>query len=134
MYYHGALLDEKIPYVSGPRHFRIDVAGESFYADSFTQICGPRREDGVDIEVRALLILQDDNSYDKYAVQVLIQGLPVGHLSRDDARAFRRTVRYGELSIHERFYCAGMIRGGWDRGADDRGNYGVRLDLPSDDD
>jgi hypothetical protein len=122
-----------IPVICGAGSFRIDVAGESFYEESFAALCGERTIEGVRIELRARLTLQDDNPYDKHAVRVTIQGHPVGHLSRDHARAFRRRVRYGALSQHEVFECAALICGGWDRGDGDVGNYGVRLDLVLDD-
>lgn len=117
----------------GNGNYRIDVAGESFYEDSFYALCGERTILGCRLQVRARLELQDDNPHDKLAVRVLIQGHQVGHLSREDARAFRRLVRYGALSEHEVFECAGVICGGWDRGDGDEGNYGVRLDLALDD-
>ncbi len=119
----------EIPVMKGSRSFRVDVAGESFYEESFAALCGERTIEGIRIEVRARLTLQDDNPHDKHAVRVTIQGHPVGHLSRDHARAFRRQVRYGPLSAHEVFECAALICGGWDRGEGDVGNYGVRLDL-----
>lgn len=119
----------EIPVISGAGNFLVDVAGESFYEESFAALCGERTIEGIRIEVRAQLILEDENPHDKRAVRVTIQGHPVGHLSRDDARAFRRLVRYGSLSKHEVFECAGLICGGWDRGEGDIGNFGVRLDL-----
>lgn len=122
------------PFIRGPGHYPINVAGESFYPEAFAALCGPRGQEPVNIEVRARLELQDDNEYDKHAVRVSIQGHQVGHLSREAARAFRRTVRYGKLSEYEAFECAALICGGWDRGADGAGNYGVRLDLSLGDD
>lgn len=124
----------EMPFIKGPGRYLVNVAGESFYPESFAFLCGPRQEDGVNIEARAQLDLQDDNPHDKYAVRVSIQGHPVGHLSREHARTFRRTVRYGELSMHETFECAAVICGGWDRGEDGAGHFGVRLDLNLDDD
>jgi hypothetical protein len=123
----------EIPFIFGPREYRINVAGESFYPESFASLCGPRRGEAVNIRVRAQLQLQDDNMHDKPAVQVTINGLPVGHLSREHARAFRRTVRYGRLSEHELFECEAVICGGWDHGDGNVGNFGVRLDLSLDD-
>lgn len=123
----------EIPFMRGTTSYRVDVAGESFYESSFAALCGERTIEGVRIETRARLILQDDNPYDKCAVQVVIQGYPVGHLSRSDARAFRRRVRYGDLSLHEVFECAAVICGGWDHGHGDVGHFGVRLDLLLDD-
>lgn len=127
-------MSDTIPSIVGPGSYSIDVAGESFYPESFATLCGPRSSDGTVLHVRARLHLQDDNPHDKHAVQITIDGHPVGHLSRVNARAFRRTVRYGELSIYESFECAALICGGWDRGFGDRGNFGVRLDLLLDDD
>nr|WP_314540070.1 HIRAN domain-containing protein [uncultured Massilia sp.] len=122
----------EIAQIKGSGAFSFDVAGESFYPDSFSSLCGPRSAEAVNIAKRAQLALQDDNPHDKYAVRVTIDGYPVGHLSREHARAFRRTVRYGELSMYEAFECAAIICGGWDKGNGDAGNYGVRLDLQLD--
>lgn len=127
-------MESKIPFIPGPRQYGIDVAGESFYPESFAALVGARRLEGVKIEVRAQLALQDNNPHDRQAVQVTIQGHPVGHLSREHARAFRRAVRYGKLSEHETFECAALICGGWDRGDGDAGHFGVRLDLALDED
>ncbi|MGG7603517.1 HIRAN domain-containing protein [Massilia sp. BKSP1R2A-1] len=124
----------EVPFIRGPGYYPINVAGESFYPEAFAALCGPRGLEPVNIEVRARLELQDDNEHDKQAVRVSIQGRQVGHLPREAARAFRRTVRYGKLAEHEAFECAAIICGGWDRGPEGAGNYGVRLDLPQNDD
>lgn len=123
----------EVPVFVGTGNYRVDVAGESFYEESFIALCGERTIEGVRIEVRTKLILEDNNPHDKQAVKVMVQGHQVGHLSRVDARAFRRRVRYGSLSEHEVFECAGLICGGWDHGPGDIGNFGVRLDLNLDD-
>ena len=128
------MVNIEVPFIRGPGHYPINVAGESFYPQAFAALCGPRAQEPVNIEVRAQLALQDDNEHDKHAVRVSIQGHQVGHLPREAARAFRRTVRYGKLSEYEVFECAAIICGGWDRGPGDRGDFGVRLDLPQDDD
>lgn len=119
----------EIPVMRGTGNFVVDVAGESFYEASFAALCGERTIEGMRIEARAQLALEDDNPHDRNAVRVTIQGHQVGYLSRHDARAFRRSVRYGALSVHEVFECAALICGGWDRGDGDIGNFGVRLDL-----
>nr|WP_143028918.1 HIRAN domain-containing protein [Massilia sp. PDC64] len=126
-------MKDPIPFIRSSGEYRINVAGESFYQQSFAALVGPRSEEGVKIETRAQLTLQDDNPHDKYAVQITIGGHPVGHLSREHARAFRRTVRYGQLAEHETFECAAIICGGWDRGNGNAGHFGVRLDLNLDD-
>lgn len=121
------------PFIRGSGQYSINVAGESFYPESFTALIGPRVEESVNVEKRAQLTLQDDNPHDKHAVRVTIDGYPVGHLSREHARAFRRTVRYGQLAEHETFECSALICGGWNRGEGDAGHFGVRLDLNLDD-
>lgn len=123
-----------VPFMRGPAAYRVDVAGESFYEESFAELCGERTIEGIRLEVTAQLELCDDNPHDNRAVRVTIKGHQVGHLSREDARAFRRLVRYGALAEHEVFECAALICGGWDRGEKDIGNFGVRLDLVLNDD
>lgn len=119
----------KIPFIKGRNQFYIDVAGESFYPDSFAALCGARTRDGIALPARAQLTLDDENIHDKNAVKVTVDGYQVGHLPREAAKAFRRSVRYGALSEHEVFECAALISGGWDRGGGDAGNFGVKLDL-----
>lgn len=117
-----------IPIIRGPGLYLINVAGESFYPGSFALLCGPRGTEPVEIEARAQLRLQDDNPHDAQAVHVTISGYPVGHLKREHARAFRRSVRYGPLSAHEVFECDAKIVGGW-ANETSNGHFGVRLDL-----
>lgn len=114
--------------LDGDGSFRVQVVGESRYRESFARIFGPRTPDGVDEERDASLVLDDDNAFDDHAVRVEIEGLPVGYLARGDARAYRRWL---EAHGHgrARCQCSALIRGGWDRGAGDRGDYGVSLDL-----
>ena len=102
----------EVPFIAGPLTFRVDVAGESFYEASFMELCGPRTLEGFRVPASAILHLQDNNPYDSKAVAVTISGHPVGHLSRECARAFRRSVRYGPLSTFELFECAALIVGG----------------------
>ena len=77
-------------------------------------------------------MLEDSNPYDSKAVRVDIEQQTVGHLSRNVARGYRKRLKQAGhpqlVSI-----CDAVIRGGWDRGPDDRGHFGVWLDLPTDD-
>lgn len=123
----------KVPFIKGRESFQINVAGESFYPDAFAALVGARSRDGIAFPARAQLTLEDDNVHDKNAVKVEIEGHQVGHLPRNAARAFRRTVRYGELATHEVFECSALINGGWDKGGGDIGHFGVRLDLALED-
>jgi hypothetical protein len=104
----------------------VQVVGESHYQESLIAICGPPTAEGYSLECVAELRPEPDNVHDPAAIAVFITGLQVGYLSREDARRFGALV--GE-AIAERGVatCNGVVLGGWDRGDDDRGGCGVRL-------
>src|SRR6266404_3627911 len=113
--------------LEGPNTFGLPIVGESHYQDALERICGPRNEDGEDRQVEACLVLEDDNPHDSMAVRIDINGMAVGYLSREHARKYRRGLTKAGYAANA--YCQALIRGGWDRGAGDRGYYGVYLDL-----
>ena len=77
----------------------LKVVGESHYQENLWRLVSPRRRgDQVRCAVQASLVAEDDNPYDANAVAVWVQGLKVGHLSRDDARRYRP----GLLSLQDR--------------------------------
>lgn len=117
------------PTIRGNGDFDVEVVGESHYQRHLSAICGRPTEEGVDMEIYAGLILEDDNKHDDKAVAVHIENGCVGHLSRDDARAFRDAVRKAGFANYKAFQVKALIRGGWDRGNGDTGMYGVRLDM-----
>jgi len=117
--------------VSGPGEFDVEVVGESHYQQALERICGGRTRNGVEKYVTAQLVLEDSNRYDRMAVRVDIEGQTVGYLSRENAREYRRQLKragHPDLTVT----CDALIRGGWDRGGGDTGNFGVRLDRPVD--
>lgn len=124
----------EIPVITGPGDFNIQVVGESNYQKQIAKVCGKPSRDGVNVEMRAHLILENSNKYDDKAVMVSLGGGTVGYLDRSTAREFRAAVIAGDLSAYTAFQCDALIRGGWDRGDGDKGLYGIRLDLPEDDD
>ena len=119
-------------FLKGPGTFQLPIVGESHYQDELEAICGGRTEEGEDLLTEALLVLEDSNPYGPEAVRVDIDGRTVGHLSRENACEYRRRlVEAGHPRLRAR--CRARIRGGWDRGADDRGHFGVWIDLPTGD-
>jgi hypothetical protein len=114
--------------LAGPHLFSLEAVGESNYQATLDRICGGRSFDGADVLTEATLIYEDTNPYDSQAIRVAINGQTVGYLSRAHARQYRREMakagNAGRTAV-----CAARIRGGWDRGGDDRGSYGVRLDI-----
>ena len=116
-------------FLDGPGRFAIDVVGEASYQQALARICGGRREESAELNVEACLHHENTNPYDPLAIRVEIGNQPVGYLSRENARLYRREL---ERAGHggRVAYCAAVIRGGWDRGRGDRGHFGVKLDLP----
>jgi hypothetical protein len=108
--------------------FSIEVVGESNYQQALKRICGGVTRDGVEKLTSATLVLEDSNPHDKNAVRVDISGSTVGYLSRENAKAYRQRLK-NEGFTSKTQQCPALIRGGWDRGRNDQGKFGVRLDL-----
>jgi hypothetical protein len=108
--------------------FALEAVGESHHQAALERIAGGRGPDGVDTMVDATLVYEDNNPYDSDAIRVEIAGVTIGYLSREHAREYRRQMatagHTGATAV-----CAANIRGGWYRGDDDQGNFGVRLDV-----
>lgn len=109
--------------LQGDGSFEFEIVGESFYQDALERLAGGRTEDGAEVEAVALLVPELTNPHDRNAVAVRILGYTVGYLSRSDA------LRYREACGVMPARCAALIVGGWDRGPDDQGHFGVKLDL-----
>jgi hypothetical protein len=125
-----SLDDKDLTYIEllGPGTYHGDIVGESHYQDALNAICGGKTERGHHKVVKALLVCEDSNPYDNQAVRIDIEGKTVGHLSRMNARHFREEMIAGGFAGITGV-CSAEIVGGWDRGGDDTGHYGVKLDL-----
>ncbi len=106
----------------------VHVVGESYYQDELEKICGGRSRSGYSKPVTAVLVPETDNEYDEKAVLVQINGLSVGHLSREDARSYRPLLERMDAQ-GQQGSCSAMVVGGWDRGSGDQGYFGVRLNI-----
>ena len=112
--------------IEGPGKYEVAVVGESNYQDALTSICGWPTFDGVDLSVNAVLVPENDNPHDKDATRVDIRGHTVGYLGRENARQYRRQLEAAGYA-NSAFSVSARIRGGWDRGDNDVGLFGVRL-------
>jgi hypothetical protein len=114
--------------LQGNGDFDFEVVGEASYQDALSEICGGETEGGHEHSCAAGLICDDKNAFDPNAVAVTINGYIVGYLARPAALEYRRQI--AGLNIQSSTVgCRAVIRGGWDRGKRDRGNFGVWLDL-----
>jgi hypothetical protein len=110
----------------------VDVVGESFYQDAIEEAAGGRSEDGAVIPlVTAQLVREPGNPHDHNAVRVDIGGQTCGYISRYEAPDYH-DVLAAMAEIGRPATCRAWITGGWDRGGDDRGHFGIRLDLHQD--
>lgn len=67
----------------------LEVVGESHYQDALWAVVGGIRPERVRYETLALLVPDPENPVDANAVEVLIDGMCVGFLSRQDALRYR---------------------------------------------
>ena len=106
----------------------LEVVGESRYQENLWRLAGGRRnpEERVRLPVCAVLVPETDNPYDSNAVSVWVDGLKVGHLSRDDARRYRPGLLALQRERGMPVALPGVIVGGGMR-ADGPGRLGVFL-------
>ena len=121
---------QQIVRLEGPGEFDLEIVGESHYQKELNSITGGKTRDGHEMEVEALLIHDNKNPYDNQAIAVSIEGEIVGHLDRKLARQFRKRMNEAGVPGYPAV-CNAVIVGGWKRPNGDEGNYGVRLDLPT---
>lgn len=99
--------------------FAVEIVGESRYQENLIAICGGRTKEGANKVVSAKCVPSSDAD----TVWVEIGKRRVGCLDDEDAEDYRR--RFGSQASK----CQALIRGGWDRGDGDVGNFGVRLNV-----
>jgi hypothetical protein len=108
---------------------KVEVVGEGSYQGNLFEIGGGRTANGVvRTEHVALLWPEPENKHDPNAVRVVIENAIVGYLSKGDAAVYQAPL--ARALTHNRVPAAhAELRGGWDRGPDDRGSIGVVLHL-----
>src|SRR5690606_20415871 len=74
----------------GAGDFEFEVVGESFYQEDLCRLAGAHGDHGAEVHCVAALVPEDDNKHDPKAVAVFVDGRKVAHLSKEDARSFRR--------------------------------------------
>lgn len=114
----------KCAIVCGDGEFGIKAVGTSKYQDELETIAGDRTEEGADHLCGALLLPEPTNSHDPDAIAVVISGYVVGYIQSNAAPVLGSALKRGGYDVAG---CAAKIVGGWDRGGDDRGHFGVRL-------
>jgi len=106
--------------------YEFEVAGESFYQHALAKHARHIQPYEA-TEVVALLLPTNSNPHDPLAVEVRVEGDLVGHLSRDDARSFRRRLSSKGMSNATTACSARIVGGGARAGA--QYFYGLELDI-----
>lgn len=103
--------------------FDFEIVGESHYQDeiAWNVPLSHRLSEKFRLYAIAALYQDDDNEHDKNAVAVRLDGDTVGHLSRADAKRFRKWAAKEALSNPAT--CRAVI-------VRSNGGYGIWLDLP----
>jgi hypothetical protein len=103
----------------------VEVVGESFHQDELLGLTGGhRRFGGVDVEtVVDLVPIEGDG------IEVRVGDGVVGYLSSADAERLQGMISES-IDLNGFASCRASIRGGWDRGGEDVGMFGVTLWLP----
>jgi hypothetical protein len=109
--------------------FEFEIVGESFYQPALAALASPYDDTNLESAIfKAALVPDYNNRYDKLAVRVDINGLTVGHLSKDAARSFRRRLSSKKQS-GDVTSCDAIITGGFVKKDSSQADFGVRLDL-----
>lgn len=107
--------------------YEFEVVGESFYQNAIESII-KNKSNNIHQEFVAVITPYSTNKYDDKAVKVEIDGLIVGHLSKEDARSFRRRLGTKKLT-NQATAAKAMIIGGHNDKAGNKLSYGVALDI-----
>jgi hypothetical protein len=100
--------------VRGTGYFGQEVVGESNYARQLARLAGPSQSG--EREMTATLRREPTNRYDNNAVQVLIDGLLVGYLPREDAATYQAPMQLIEKWVRTPV-CRARVW--WNRGYGD---------------
>lgn len=122
-------LDRPSPVHLAPGNgFTFELAGESRYQADLDAICGGKCDQGHKLSCIAQLCFEEGNPDDSNAIAVLINGRVVGYIPQTLAAGLRSQIL--ALNPGQRpVTCDAMIVGGWRRGPDEEGQYGVKLSL-----
>jgi hypothetical protein len=128
-------IDRSEQYFAWPElmEYDFEVVGESYYQPAIKKIAEQQAAKCINNPeakfepLTAHLIPDDYNQYDDKAVRVDIDGMQVGHLSREDARSFRRRLGAKKLT-GQVTTCGALVTGGHIKNGK-QADYGIVLDM-----
>lgn len=126
----GQMPEVAVPAFAWPElgDYDCEVVGESFYQPVLKALMGDPKDPAMDGRGTAILVPDDSNPHDNKAVKVTVQGFTIGHLSRDDARSYRRRLASKKLGMVPAS-CGVQITGGYTLADGSQAHYGAVLDI-----
>lgn len=107
--------------------YPFEIVGESHYQSNISRFAVKREGKGCFTEVEARIVRELNNSHDKNACRVDINGLTVGYFPRNNAESWVKLLGRLNMPNNSEVYVKAVIVGG---GSKDH-SFGVRLDIPS---
>ncbi|WP_312056820.1 HIRAN domain-containing protein [Acinetobacter courvalinii] len=108
-------------------NYPFEIVGEASYQSNISKFAELRDGKGCFTETEARIVREPNNSYDKNACRVDINGLVVGYFAKNHAESWVRLLERLNISDSSEVYVKAVIVGG---GSKDY-KLGVRLDIPS---
>lgn len=108
--------------------YNCEIVGEGSNQPTLKRLAGNHGARSAKVYATAMLVPYSTNPHDDKAVRVDINGCTVGHLSRGDARAFRRRLSANKLGAVPTA-CGALVMGGFVMREGELAHYGVRLDI-----
>lgn len=105
----------------------VEVRGEAHCQAALEAYVGGKCSEGYDESCVARLVREADNQYDANAVMVLLGNQKVGYIARELAADVGALI---DSAGDNHVVCAAYLRGGWDRGGGDTGQFGIQVVLP----
>jgi len=108
-------------------NYPFEIVGESHYQSNISRFAVKREGKGCFTEVEARIVRDLNNSHDKNACRVDINGLTVGYFPRNNAESWVKLLGRLNMPNNSEVNVKAVIVGG---GSKDH-SFGVRLDIPS---
>lgn len=107
--------------------YPFEIVGESHYQSNISQLAVKREGKGCFTEVEARVVREPNNSYDKNACKVDINGLTVGYFPSNNAESWVKLLSRLNMLDSSEVYVKAVIIGGGGK----EYSFGVKLDIPS---
>ena len=107
--------------------YPFEIVGGASYQSNIERFAVKRQGKGCFTEVEAIITRDVNNSYDKNATRVDINGLTVGYFARNNAESWVKLLGRLSISDNSKVCVKAVIVGG----GSEEYKFGVRLDMPS---